>query len=235
MENFQISDAAGLLGVAIYLASYAALQMGFVRGQGYAYASLNCAAASLVLVSMINAFNLSSAVIQVSWIVISIIGLVRFYILSHRARFSDEERELLQDAFPTLDKVHARRLLDLGSWNTGEPNSVLTETGIPVPYLVYLTTGAADVLVSGQQVAVIREKSFIGDMTALSGDPATATVILSVPSRYFAIPAAPLRYALKRDEDFRRGIDSVLSSSVRDKLIRSNQTRSTREVLRPSQ
>ena len=60
-------DIAGIFGVGFYLGSYASLQLGFLKGDGYAYAILNALAAGLVLLSLKEAFNLSSAVIQVSW------------------------------------------------------------------------------------------------------------------------------------------------------------------------
>lgn len=229
MEYFPISDIAGIVGAATYLGSYAALQMGLMRGQGYAYASLNTFAASCVLISMINAFNFSSALIQVSWIVISVFGISRYYIATHRVRFSEEERQLLAQGFPTLDKYNARKVLSLGSWHMAEPNTVLTEAGLPVPYLIYLLRGSASVLVNGHRIAEIGADTFIGEMTAMSGDPATATVVLDQPSRYFAIPSGLLRNVIKRDEALKREIDIALSKAVRDKLVRSNQLRTANE------
>ena len=43
-----IPQAAGLLGVVLYVGSYAALQTGLLRSNGYAYAAANLVAASLV-------------------------------------------------------------------------------------------------------------------------------------------------------------------------------------------
>ena len=181
MLEIRIFDLAGFFGVILFLGAYAALQLGFVRGQGYTYASLNMLAAALVLISMIGAFHLSSAIIQGSWIVLSLVGIARFYILSHMARFSDEEKHLLENAFPNLDKVTSRKLLNLGSWRSAEPNEVLTEIGIPIPYLCFLTEGSASVFVNDRKVADVKSDTYIGDITALSGDPATATVVISEP------------------------------------------------------
>ena len=77
-------------------------------------------AATLVLVSLVKAFNLSSAIIQASWITISAVGITRYYILKHFARFSEEESAFLVKALPDLDSVKARKLLDLGEWVTGD-------------------------------------------------------------------------------------------------------------------
>jgi uncharacterized membrane protein YqjE len=87
MSIFQV---VGLLGFLAYLGSFAALQMKLLDGNGVVYAALNILAASLVLVSLVEAFNLASALIQVSWICIGLCGLIwRLVATSH----SDSDRE----------------------------------------------------------------------------------------------------------------------------------------------
>ena len=75
----QLADTIGLLGVAFYLGSYAALQFGRLDGSSAVYTGLNLAAASCVLVSLASNFNLSSLLIQMFWIGISLYGLFRIW------------------------------------------------------------------------------------------------------------------------------------------------------------
>ena len=107
-DSFQI---AGLIGVAFYLGSYAALQIGFLKGGGYLYTLVNGLAASFVLISLFRDFNLSSAIIQIAWIVLSIIGLSRLYIVRNALRFSEEERFLIDQKLPGVDNDIAKRFL----------------------------------------------------------------------------------------------------------------------------
>ncbi|MEM7258468.1 MAG: hypothetical protein AAF404_13905 [Pseudomonadota bacterium] len=67
----------GVAGFIFYMLAYALLQMGKLSGHGYAYTLLNMIAAILVLISLIHQFNLASLLIQVSWVAISIYGLIR--------------------------------------------------------------------------------------------------------------------------------------------------------------
>lgn len=76
----------GLLGVALYLGSYAALQFGWLNGDGARYALANLCAASLVLLDLQWSFNLPSALIQCAWICISLYGLMRVACRTRRAR-----------------------------------------------------------------------------------------------------------------------------------------------------
>lgn len=87
----QILEVVGVAGFLFYMLSYALLQLGKISGQCYTYTLLNMLAASLVLVSLFNQFNLASALIQISWIAISIVGVFRLWSggrkRKHRKRF----------------------------------------------------------------------------------------------------------------------------------------------------
>lgn len=70
-------EVIGVAGFILYMLAYAMLQTGKITGHGYPYTLLNLIAASLVLTSLICQFNLASFLIQVSWITISVYGLMR--------------------------------------------------------------------------------------------------------------------------------------------------------------
>ena len=73
-----ITEAIGVLGFIFYMLSYFLLLTGKIKGTHNSYILMNLFAASCVLISLIHNFNLASALIQVFWIVISIIGLIRY-------------------------------------------------------------------------------------------------------------------------------------------------------------
>lgn len=212
---------AGHLGVAIYVAAYAALQAGLLRGTGYAYATLNLVAAALVLVSLSQAFNLSAAAIQIFWIAISVVGILRYFLLNHRIRFSDEERRMLDDVLPDMPKPLARRLLRRGVWSGAMPGVVLTREGEPVTHLHYMLSGRARVLSGGAEIAVIRH-GFVGEMNVLEAGPASATVEINAPSRLFTISGDSLRALCRADSELRLFLEQWLSAATRRKLVEAN-------------
>jgi len=77
LEQLEWHQYVGILGTCVYIANYASLQIGKIDGNGLAYVSLNLTAASCVLFSLLHAFNLASALIQASWVIISLAGLFR--------------------------------------------------------------------------------------------------------------------------------------------------------------
>lgn len=222
------SDFLGLVGVVVYIGSYFGLQAGLIKGQGYLYAILNTVAACCVLLSLSEHFNLSSAVIQITYIGISVFGMVRFYLLTHSIRFTEEERVLLDVVAPNLTKLLARRFLDQGTWITAQPNTMLTEESKPLPSLYFLYDGAAKVSVAGNTVAELAPKSLVGEMSCLSGLPASATVTLSQTSRLFAIDVKKLNDFLARNLAVRYELEGRFAAQISDKLIRANTALSAR-------
>lgn len=67
---------AGLAGFGAYVAAYALLQFGVLSGDSLIYTGANTLAAALVLISLIADFNLASALIQITWIVIGVVGVL---------------------------------------------------------------------------------------------------------------------------------------------------------------
>ena len=76
MNNYlQWHQLVGVLGTVVYISSYAFTQIGWIRAPGYAYSVSNLIAAGMVGVSLLYDFNLASALIQMLWILISVIGI----------------------------------------------------------------------------------------------------------------------------------------------------------------
>ena len=77
-------DIAGLLGVTLILAGYAAATMGRLHPKGAPSLALNFAGASLILLSLTRQFNLSAAIVEGAWALIALIGLVRIALVAMR-------------------------------------------------------------------------------------------------------------------------------------------------------
>jgi CRP-like cAMP-binding protein len=215
-------DVAGFLGVALYLGAYAALQLGLIRGSGYAYTLLNLAAASAILLSLSHDFNIWSAAIQISWIVLSIVGLTRLFILTSRLRFTAEERAFLDAKFPDLDPILARRLLAAGTWSEAPAGTPLTREGEAVPALVFIASGRAAITVAGREVGACGAGALVGEFGAAGGGPAIATAILAEPSRILSIPATALAALMARHPGIRTALDAGIGAEARAKLMAAN-------------
>jgi hypothetical protein len=70
-------DVVGLVGSLTILLAYFLLQAGRLSGNGIAYQLLNLFGAAGVLLSLAGAFNISVALLEGAWVLVSAYGLVR--------------------------------------------------------------------------------------------------------------------------------------------------------------
>jgi purine-cytosine permease-like protein len=73
----QISDTLGIFGVSLVLIAYFLINTNKVSSQNLSYPILNLIGSSCIFYSLIFHFNLASVVIEVAWMIISSLGLVR--------------------------------------------------------------------------------------------------------------------------------------------------------------
>lgn len=73
--SYEWHDFVGNLGVSLIIGTYLLLQLERMRSTSLLYSILNGAGALLILVSLTQAFNLSSFIIEICWLVISGIGI----------------------------------------------------------------------------------------------------------------------------------------------------------------
>lgn len=76
---FHWSDSVGVLGSALVLGTFLLLQLGRLRSNELRYSLLNGGGAALILVSLAFSFNLSACIIQVFWVLFSLIGIARWW------------------------------------------------------------------------------------------------------------------------------------------------------------
>jgi hypothetical protein len=139
-------------------------------------------------------------------------------------RFSAEEQAMLDRLFAELPRNRARHLIDQGLWLSGKAGDVLTREGETVDHLYYLAEGEARVVLTGSQVGTCRPGDLIGELTVLSGETASATVILNTPARFWCARADDLRPYVEAHEDIRRAIEHGFATVLKAKLRASNRT-----------
>ena len=77
-------DAGGVFGVLLMLVAYAGIHFDRLDPKKVAALLMNLTGSSLVLLSMLHAFNLSAFLMEAAWAVIAVFGLVRLVVKSRR-------------------------------------------------------------------------------------------------------------------------------------------------------
>ena len=78
-NTITLIDIIGLTGVAIILVTYFLLQIEKITSTSLGYSLLNILGSALIMVSLSINWNLASAVIEAFWIMISLIGVYKYF------------------------------------------------------------------------------------------------------------------------------------------------------------
>lgn len=87
----QFADISGIIGVVLVLIAYFCLNTNRMSAIDLRYQLLNFIGSWLILYSLYFSFNLASVIIEIAWILISVIGIYRCYKIDkqRKSRVSD--------------------------------------------------------------------------------------------------------------------------------------------------
>ena len=77
--TYGLLDLVGNIGVVILMVTYLLLQLNKLRSDALAYSLLNAIGASLIVLSLLVNFNLSALLMEVFWVLISFVGIYRYF------------------------------------------------------------------------------------------------------------------------------------------------------------
>ena len=72
-------DLLGNIGVVLLMVAYLLLQLNKLRSDELIYSVLNAIGAGLIVLSLLVNFNLSALLMEVFWVLISFIGIYRYF------------------------------------------------------------------------------------------------------------------------------------------------------------
>lgn len=77
--NYGLLDFVGNVGVVVLMVTYLLLQLNRLRSDDLAYSLLNAIGATLIVLSLLVNFNLSAFLMEVFWVLISFVGIYRYF------------------------------------------------------------------------------------------------------------------------------------------------------------
>lgn len=148
--------------------------------------------------------------------------LLILLIENRRGRFSAEEQRFIDDVLKGVERSQVRKLMKLGAWTeVADGRSLFTEGEKPTD-LVYVVHGNANVIRHGENVGTIGPRDFIGEMSYLSGEPATATVNTTSRLRYLAFEQETLRAYLSKNAEIRHAMEAGFNRNLVWKLAKTS-------------
>ncbi len=213
-EGARVDLVIGNLTYALILASYLVRDMMKLR--------MLAIGASL---SSITFMFLRGVYLVVGWnLVFLAVNVIQVTILIRERMdivLSPEDETLYHKAFSSLTRQEFRKIRGQAKVLDLDPGAVLVEEGTLLRRLLVVVRGEAEVLVHGKAVAQVKDGLFVGEMGFLTGDPATAKVVASVPIRVLEWETPRLREFLEREPRLRNAMQGVLGLDLTKKIRRS--------------
>lgn len=148
--------------------------------------------------------------------------LLVLFIENRRGRFSAEEQKFIDAVLSGVERAQARRLVKLGAWTEVADGVVLIREESTPDHLYYVVDGAARVDRDGRTIGSVGPGDFLGEMSYLTGKPASATVETTAPMRYLAFERGQLRAHLARNEAVAHALEASFNRNLVDKLVKTN-------------
>ena len=149
--------------------------------------------------------------------------LVLLLYRSRRSTMLPEERALMQDVLRVEEPAQQRRLLDLVSWRDVAVGEVLMRQGEAHPPLIYIASGAAGIEADGRLVGVCGAGDFLGEMSLVTGEAASATVAVTNPMRVARFDRDALSRLSSAMPELARAFDHALNRGLAAKILRMNE------------
>jgi CRP-like cAMP-binding protein len=221
LELFSLTDMTGTLSYAIIALSYVMTRIFWLR-----------VAAVIGLFLQIAYFRMTGGdMVGIGWdlVFIAINLAMIFLLVRERASLTLPEKEapMLRQSFAGLDDAQIARLLKAADWRDAQPGEILTKQDHAVDSLFFLCSGRASVEVNGSFETYLEKGSFIGEIAYLTGNLATATVVIDEPSRVLAFSKQRMAKITSRDSQIAGIIYELLGRDLAQKMRRAN----TRRVL----
>ena len=152
--------------------------------------------------------------------------------LYHIAVILYEKREVKMDAknqelydtlFSEMTPVEYLKISRAAKWEMVKAGERIITQGMPVPDLYLIYNGTVDVLVDNEQIAELKDGEFVGEMSFLTEKVATATCKVKYDAQCLVWKQKEFKELLKRNPSLYFTIQSVLSSQVSDKLVKSSK------------
>ncbi|MDJ0628346.1 MAG: hypothetical protein QNJ44_08790 [Rhodobacter sp.] len=105
VSNPVIFELVGVAGFGLYVMNYTLLTFHKLHSHDALYFGINLVAASCVLAGLLVSFNLASAMIQLFWVVISIVAIA-VRLSRRRAARRIETHDPISEAVHVQDSVH---------------------------------------------------------------------------------------------------------------------------------
>ena len=148
---------------------------------------------------------------------------------SRKGTMMADEHELFEQVMRIEEPGQQRRMRDLLSWQDIPAGSVLMRQGDGAPPLIYVACGSASIEHDGENVGICGPGDFVGEMSIVSGQRASATVTATDDLRCARFDRDALAQVVRDIPELGKAIDGALNRSLAAKVLRMNRAATSGE------
>lgn len=213
------SEIAALTAGVLMVAAMATTSMRWLR-----ILALGSGLAALAVAYLVGGLGTVGNLLLIAFVIVNAVQLVLLILRTRAHHLSAEERELLEGVLQVQEPQHQRRLLGLMQWRDVEEGEVLMTQGQARPPLVYIASGTAAIEHDGKIVGACGEGDFLGEMSMITGEKASATVRVSNPVRIARFDRDALAQFTASVPELNRAFDAALNRGLAAKVLRMNKS-----------
>ena len=158
----------------------------------------------------------------IGWNVLFIlVNLVQIFILVKERwprKLVGVERELYDTIFHSLTPGEFVGLMKLGRFRDMAAGTTLVEDGTVVQEMMVLTEGAAEVRVGDRLIATLKPGQFVGEMSFITRNKASAAVVTAEGAKVLAWPQEELQEQLTKQGELAFKVQGVIGRDLVKKL-----------------
>lgn len=151
---------------------------------------------------------------------INIVQITILLLERRPVQLSDNEQNLYKLVFRTLTPREVKKLFKLGQWHTAKKGVTLMEQGSMPDELMLINKGEASVQVDDNEVAKLGAGQFVGEMSYITGNKTSASVVANDELQYVTWPKQTLRPFLNKHKDLNSALTTIIGIDLVGKLSR---------------
>jgi hypothetical protein len=153
---------------------------------------------------------------------INLFQIAVLYKARHLDSWSEEERYLQSTAFRSLPNAVFKKLMDIAEWKTVSKGDTLVAEHQDLEHLMLVYDGTATIHLDGKPLTHLRDNNFIGEMSFLTGNPASATVKAATHMRIITWRKSELYDLMAKEPELKSGLQTLFSHDLVGKLSKQN-------------
>jgi hypothetical protein len=134
-------------------------------------------------------------------------------------KLTPEEEHLYQCYFREMNRLDFVKVIKLAEWRTVSENTILITQGETVKEITLIQRGSLAIDIQNRTVAQLTVGQLIGEMSFVTGEPATATIrVDSETAQILVWSQQELRYLIEKNTEMRIIMQSFFNKDLMKKL-----------------